>query len=144
MKPSEFFCTIKALEPADLDLPMKAIDGHERAVMVVESLQQAALVDFEMLTGLTDWPREPQTPLERRHRQAFLLLLEAAALRLKKVRTAIKAPEVHNPDVLQNSAFNLDIVRVIGRAERGVVQSARKIIHGHMWLANLVGEDAQR
>ena len=45
----------------------------------------------------------------------------------------------HNPDVQQNVAFNLDLVRVIGRAERGTLQRARKLWRGEgTWFEALV------
>ena len=138
MRPSEFFALVPEVDPALLKLPEANVDDDERARAIVDALSAAAEADFEALTGLRGPPTLPATPEERRLRAAYLCLLTAAALRFKKTQTALDAVRVHNPDVQQNVAFNLDLVRVIGRAERGTVQRARKILRGDGWLGRLV------
>ena len=138
MKPSEFFALVPEVDPALLKLPEVNTDENSDAVRLVDALSATALVDYEMLTGRNTYPANPQTPAERRLRDVYVTFLAAAALRFQKYQTALDAKRVHNPDVPQNIAFNLDLVRVIGRAERGALQRARKIFNGDDWLGELV------
>lgn len=143
MLPSEFFEAVPDVTPALLGLREVNIDDDERAEQVVNALVAAALVDYEGLTGSETPPSTPATPTERRQWQAYLGLLQAASLRFQKYQTALNAVKVHNPDVLQNVAFNLDLVRVIGRAERAALQRARKTLRGDGWVRELVTGHAQ-
>ena len=139
MLPSEFFELIPEVTPALLGLREADVDDSDEALALITGLVGAAEVDYEVITGTTVWPQTPTTARDRQHRAAFLTLLTAAALRLKKYQAGLDAVEIHNPDVQQNVAFNLDIVRVIGRAERGAMQRARNLIRGGGWLGKLVG-----
>ena len=139
MRPSEFFALVPELTPDLLDVPEVGLDDNEQAQRIVDALVDTALLDFELLTGQREWYAAPATLTERRAHAAFLCLLTAAALRNRKVWVAMNAEKVHNPDVQQNVAFNLDLVRVIGRAERGTLQRARKLWRGEgTWFESLV------
>lgn len=143
MLPSEFFALLPGVSPAVLNLPEVEMDERDEAVNAVKAIEGAALVDWAELTGLDTWPREGDTAQDRLHREVFLSLLMGAALRYRKYQTGLDAVKMHNPDVPQNVAFNLDLVRVIGRAERSAMQRARKLLRGNRWLTRLVSGHAQ-
>lgn len=137
MKPSEFF-NLTGFDPARLSLPEVDTDENPQAVRLVSALVKSALLDYELLTGLVEWPAAPANQQERKAQAVFLYFLTAAVLRYQKNQMALDAKRVHNPDVQQNVAFNLDLVRVVGRAMRGEKQEARKIWRGDGWLDKLV------
>ena len=145
MKPSVFFTLVPEVTAGVFKLPEVNVDANENAVRLVDALVRAALVDYRELTGRTEPPDVLGTPPgEERALEVFLCFLRASALRARKVQVALDAVKMHNPDVQQNPAFNLDLVRVIGRAERGTLQRARKLWRGDGWLTRLVGRDAQQ
>lgn len=139
MLPSEFFGLTPELAPDLLGLPEVGLDDSEEAQRIVNALVDTVLLDFELLTGQREWYPVPSNLTERRAHAVFVCLLTAAALRSRKVWVAMNAEKVHNPDVQQNVAFNIDLVRVIGRAERGTMQRARKLWRGEgTWFNSLV------
>ena len=145
VKPSVFFTLVPEVTAGVFKLPEVNVDANENAVRLVDALVRAALVDYRELTGRAEPPDVQGTPRgEERALEVFLCFLRASALRARKVQVALDAVKMHNPDVQQNPAFNLDLVRVIGRAERGTLQRARKLWRGDGWLTRLVGRDAQQ
>ncbi|AWT34576.1 hypothetical protein DM785_02665 [Deinococcus actinosclerus] len=138
MLPSELLALIPDIGGARLGIPDVNADTNDRALLLTGALVQAATVDMETLTG------QPWTDVgaTAREREAFACLLSAAALRFIKRRTAADAASLHNPDAPQGT-FPLDLVRVIGRAERADVQRARRLLGGN-WLAQLGGVRARR
>lgn len=139
MLPSEFFALVPEFEPSKLGLPDVGLDEDERAIALVLALQEAARLDYELLTGQREVPATPTTQQERKLREVFRLFLVAAVQRAKKQEMSLNVVKIHNPDIVQNTAFNLDLLRVIGRAERGTRQEARKLWRGGSWLTRLVG-----
>lgn len=131
MLPSDLLALIPDIGGARLGIPDVNPDDSERAEQITDALVQAATADLELITG-RDWP---DLPTAGREREALACLLTAAALRFIKRRTAADAASLHNPDAPQGT-FQLDLVRVIGRAERADVQRARRLLGGN-WLAQL-------
>lgn len=137
MLPSELLALIPEIGGARLGIPDVNPDDSDRARQITAAVVQAATADMEVITG------EPLVtiPIAGREGEAFACLLTAAALRLIKRRTAADAASLHNPDAPQGT-FPLDLVRVIGRAERADVQRARRLLGGN-WLAQLGGTRAR-
>lgn len=149
MRPSEFFAAVPFKpeqlgiyvepDPTTGQVTPEALDADAFAQTLTASFVEAARVDYEELTGRSEIPVATDTAENRKLLAVFRLYLVAAVQRTKKEQMSLDVVKIHNPDVQQNVAFNLDLVRVIGRAERGTRQAARKLYRGSTWLNKLVG-----